>query len=194
MAKFIKSAFTPDQWIKDSKTEFCFIGRSNVGKSTLINAMARENIAITSKTPGRTRLVNFFDFGTFRIIDLPGYGFANASKGQKDDITDVIDNYLVSRTNLYGIFQICDAGVLTEMDKKMSDYFKKRFVNHFIILNKVDKIGEKKVVKELPKISKYLNIDSKNIFMVSAKKNDGINNIFSTISKVLKDIGITHHK
>jgi GTP-binding protein len=148
--------------------------------------MAKEDIAITSKTPGRTRLVNFFKFRDFRIIDLPGYGFAKGSRDEKTDLAYIIDNYLVSRKNLFGIFQICDAGVITDMDRQMSDYFKKRFVNHFIILNKIDKVGEKKVRQQLATTCKYLNVKPENVFLVSAKKNDGTKAIFNKISSLLK--------
>lgn len=188
MAKFIKSAQSIDDWINDNETEFCFTGRSNVGKSSLINALAKEKIAVTSKTPGRTQLANFFQFRNFRLIDLPGYGFSNTSKQKKIDITYVIDNYLSQRSNLYGVFQICDAAVITELDKKMSEYFEKKFVNHFIILNKIDKLSEQKVKSEIDVISKYLHVKKEKIILVSAKKNIGIKNILSTIDKLLKNI------
>jgi GTP-binding protein len=159
-----------------------------VGKSSLINAMAKEKIAITSKTPGRTQLANFFQFRNFRLIDLPGYGFSQTSKQKTTDIAFVIDNYLSQRSNLYGVFQICDVSVITELDKKMSDYFEKKFVNHFIILNKIDKLGENKTKSELGKISKYLNINKDKFFLVSAKDNIGIKTVFAKIDDLLKKV------
>ena len=87
MVTFIKSASKESEWINDDKIEICFIGRSNVGKSTLINALAKQKISRTSNTPGRTQLVNFFDFGKYRLIDLPGYGYAKVNKDKKKNLT-----------------------------------------------------------------------------------------------------------
>ena len=139
MAKFIKSAYSDADWINDQTTEIAFIGRSNVGKSSLINALANQKIAITSKTPGRTQLANFYDFGKYRIIDLPGYGYAKANKAKKVDLIKVIDNVFTNRVNIFAFFQICDANVITEEDVNMHKYLAKKFANCFVILNKVDK-------------------------------------------------------
>ncbi|MDE7434159.1 MAG: ribosome biogenesis GTP-binding protein YihA/YsxC, partial [Mycoplasmoidaceae bacterium] len=95
--------------MQDDKTEFCFIGRSNSGKSTIINAIANKKIAKSSSMPGRTQLVNFFDCGKYRIVDLPGYGFAKVSKESKKYLSLIIEEYLLHRKNLFGVFQICDA-------------------------------------------------------------------------------------
>ena len=90
MPSFIKSCFSTKDWMNDDKREICFIGRSNVGKSSLINALANAKIAKTSNTPGRTQLANFYDFEKFRLIDLPGYGFAKVSKSH---ITNCFFNF-----------------------------------------------------------------------------------------------------
>ncbi|MDR0826092.1 MAG: ribosome biogenesis GTP-binding protein YihA/YsxC [Mycoplasmataceae bacterium] len=186
MPSFIKSASSQNDWINDQVSEFCFVGRSNVGKSSLINAMARENIARTSKTPGRTQLVNFFDFGKYRLIDLPGYGYAKGSRNLRQDITKIIDEYLVRRVNLYGVFVVCDANVLMEIDKQMIGYFLTRFTNVYVILNKIDKQNISTYKNNLVKMAKYLNIPSERIILVSVKKNLNIGQITKTISNILK--------
>jgi GTP-binding protein len=150
--------------------------------------MAKNKIAITSKTPGRTQLANFYQFDKFRLIDLPGYGFSNNSKDKNSDIANIIDTYLSQRVNLFGVFQICDAGVITEMDKKMSIYFNKKFINHFIVLNKIDKISKSQLNNNLDRISKFLMVKKDNILSISAKNNIGINLIFKKITEVSKDI------
>jgi len=188
MAKFIKSAANIEDWINDQVTEFCFVGRSNVGKSTLINALAKSEIAKTSKTPGRTQLVNFYDFADFRIVDLPGYGFANTNKLKQQSITMIIDKYLAYRTNLYAIFQVCDANVITELDQQMSIYFNSRFKNHFVILNKIDKQNLNLYVSKLSKIAKYLHVDVNSLLLVSAKKQKNINQIYLKMKNLAKKV------
>lgn len=186
MAKFIKSAYNDADWINDQTTEIAFIGRSNVGKSSLINALANQKIAITSKTPGRTQLANFYDFGKYRIIDLPGYGYAKTNKAKKVDLIKVIDNIFVNRINVFAFFQICDANVITEEDVNMHKYLAKKFANCFAVLNKVDKNNYKLYISKLDQIAKYLNIDKENIILVSAKTKQNIGLLKQKIEKLLK--------
>ena len=186
MAKFIKSAYNDADWINDQTTEIAFIGRSNVGKSSLINALANQKIAITSKTPGRTQLANFYDFDKYRIIDLPGYGYAKTNKTKKVDFIKVIDNIIVNRINVFAFFQICDANVITEEDVNMHKYLAKKFANCFAVLNKVDKNNYKLYISKLDQIAKYLNIDKENIILVSAKTKQNIDLLKQKIKKLLK--------
>lgn len=186
MAKFIKSAFDNADWINDQTTEIAFIGRSNVGKSSLINALANQKIAITSKTPGRTQLANFYDFGNYRIIDLPGYGYAKTNKAKKVDIIKIIDNIFANRINVFAFFQICDANVITEEDVNMHKYLVKKFANCFVVLNKSDKNNCKLYLSKLDQIAKYLNIDKESLILVSAKTKQNIGLLKKKIEKLLK--------
>lgn len=186
MAKFIKSAAQEKDWIKDSKKEICFIGRSNVGKSTLINTLANQKIAKTSNTPGRTQLVNFFDFGNYRLVDLPGYGFARASKAKRDDLQDIIDEFICNRENLVAVFQICDCSVITQQDVEVSEYLSSLHENHFIILNKLDKQNKSFYDNNKNKISKYLNKDLENIYPISCKERTNINKLNALITKLIQ--------
>jgi GTP-binding protein len=188
MAKFIKSASSFDSWIKDQTTEICFAGRSNVGKSSIINALANQQIAKSSKTPGRTQLVNFYDFGSYRLVDLPGYGYMLGGNKLRNDITKIIDEYLTQRVNLYAIFQVCDANVVTELDSEMSKYFQKRFKNHYILLNKIDKANISKYHNQLPSIAKFLRVQPDKIILISAKNKLNISSVKSTITKTLQAI------
>lgn len=186
VAKFIKSAYNDADWINDQTTEIAFIGRSNVGKSSLINALANKKIAITSKTPGRTQLANFYDFGKYRIIDLPGYGYAKANKAKKVDLIKVIDNIFSNRHNVFTFFQICDANIITEEDVNMHKYLTKKFANCFVVLNKVDKNNYKLYLSKLDQIAEYLNINKENLILVSAKTKQNIGLLKQKIEKILK--------
>lgn len=188
--KFIKSASKQEDWIVDDKTEICFIGRSNCGKSSLINAIAKQTVARSSSTPGRTQLVNFFDSSKFRLVDLPGYGFASVSKKMKSYLEVIIQEYLLYRKNLFAVFQVCDANVITEDDARMSKFLQQRFINHFVILNKTDKHPISTYQNNLAKTARFLGTKIDSIFLVSAKKKTNIDliekkikNIFSQIQK-----------
>lgn len=188
MAQFIKSAQTQDQYPVDKQLEICFIGRSNVGKSSLINALAKQKIARTSNTPGRTQLVNFFDFKLFRLVDLPGYGFAKVSKEKHQQLACIIDQYLGYRTNLCAVFQICDISVITNDDIEMSRYFENQSnYLHFIVLNKIDKTNKSYFDNNKHKIAKSLNISVDRLLYCSTKNSTNIDLIFAIIKKVITD-------
>ena len=121
MIKFIKSANYIDEYFIDDRNQICFIGRSNAGKSSLINSLANNLIAKTSSTPGRTRLVNFFDFENFILVDLPGFGFATGSKQNKEELEKIIYEYLLYSKKLICICQLCSIDVITDSDKEIFD-------------------------------------------------------------------------
>lgn len=185
MCKFIKSASSQKDWIIDSKKEICFIGRSNVGKSTLINTLANKKIAKTSNTPGRTQLVNFFDFGQYRLVDLPGYGFAKVSKEQRKNLSIMLEEYLSNRSNLFAIFQICDINVITQDDIDVSNMLENIFGdNHFIILNKLDKQNKSFFDNNKKKISNYLEISEDKLIPISCKTKQNV----SKLNNLIKDV------
>ncbi|MDA7935863.1 ribosome biogenesis GTP-binding protein YihA/YsxC [Akkermansiaceae bacterium] len=110
-AKFIKSAVSLEQCPSAELPEFAFIGRSNVGKSSLINLLTnKDGLARVSKTPGRTRELNFFKINdSWSLVDLPGYGFAKVSKDQREQFNEFVSEYLLGRENLCGTFVLIDA-------------------------------------------------------------------------------------
>jgi len=175
MAKFIKSAPSVETInLDDRVVEFCFIGRSNVGKSTLINALANASIARTSKQPGRTQLINVYDFGDYRIVDLPGYGYAQVSKEKRWDIDNLLNDYINNRTNLFCIFQICDMGVITKQDLQIYRTLQTKFKNIYVVLNKADKVNKSYFVNNKLKIAKQFPINVENLIPISATKKDNI--------------------
>lgn len=185
MPSFIKSCFSTKDWITDDKKEICFIGRSNVGKSSIINALANAKIAKTSNTPGRTQLANFYDFDKFRLIDLPGYGFAKVSKSKHYELSKIISEYIYLRSNLYAVFQIIDITVITDLDIQMSELLSKRFNNHFIVLNKADKESKSYFDNNITKISTKFNKQKEDFICVSAKNKTNITQLKNFIYTVL---------
>lgn len=110
-AKFIKSAVQLDDCPQGEFPEFAFIGRSNVGKSSLINLLTnKDGLARVSKTPGRTREINFFKINeAWSLVDLPGYGYAKVSKNLREQFNEFVSDYLVNRENLLGTFVLIDS-------------------------------------------------------------------------------------
>ncbi len=169
------------------KKECCFIGRSNVGKSSLLNAITKtKNLAKTSKTPGRTQSINVFEINNeINIIDLPGYGFAKVSKIMRENLIILIEDYIKKRKNLNHVFLLIDAKVgIKDSDIDMLDFLNNYSKKFSIVLTKIDKISSNK--KEFQKKS-ILSLMSnyketfKNIYLSETKKNNGINEIQKTI-------------
>ena len=161
--KFLKEVFESESLPEESLPEFVFWGRSNVGKSSLINSITKSKIAKTSKTPGRTRSLVFFEFEKkIRIIDFPGYGYSKIPKFNEFKIDRLIENYLSQRKVIKFIFLLIDArhGMM-EIDKK--------------ILDQLDKILGSKVIIIFTKIDKLKNQDDKQNLL---RNNEQINQIF----------------
>jgi GTP-binding protein len=121
--------------------EIAFAGRSNVGKSSAINALlGRKRLAFTSKTPGRTQTINFYDLGAARLVDLPGYGFARAPQALRVQWKGLIASYLDSRSTLAGLVVVMDARhPLTALDRQLLDWWGDR--RRLILLSKADKLS-----------------------------------------------------
>ncbi len=184
--KFIKSATKASELIYDNLSEVCFIGRSNVGKSSLINALSNSKISRVSNTPGRTQLINYFEDKNFRLVDLPGYGYANVSKQKRKELIHIVEEYLFNSTSLKAIFQIVDGNVITNLDQEMSNYFQDNFSNHIIIMNKIDKQNISRYVNNLEKTAQFLNVDKENIIMISARNRININLVLSKIKSIVQ--------
>lgn len=139
--------------------EVAFIGRSNVGKSSLINAITNSKIAIVSKTPGRTKQINFFQVSDkLTIVDMPGYGYAKAGKKEVKNWNDLIFKYLLNRINLKRVFLLIDSRhLIKDNDEEIMDILDQSGILYQIILTKIDEINPKQL---------EVNIQSlKNIFL-----------------------------
>ena len=175
----------------DREAEVCFIGRSNVGKSSLINALfERRNLARTSKTPGRTQELNFFSLGEKSyIVDLPGYGYAKASKDKRSDWQTLVKSYIAERRSLKRVFTLVDARHgLKDNDREFFSFLDTYAVNYQIILTKIDKVKK----TEMPKLLDEVNSKIKEhpacnteFFLTSAIKKSGISEIRDVMFSIL---------
>ncbi|HIK97739.1 MAG TPA: YihA family ribosome biogenesis GTP-binding protein [Gammaproteobacteria bacterium] len=174
--KFIKSASLVSQFPEDSGSEIAFVGRSNAGKSTALNAIfGRKNIAKTSKTPGRTQLINFFDVDDdCRVVDLPGYGFAAVSKEKRKQWDELISNYFRTRDALKGVFLIVDSRrMITELDRLFIDFYLPFDKSLHVILTKSDKLKKLGQIEALRSTQTSLGKVA-TIQLFSGTKKDGV--------------------
>ncbi len=175
-SEFITSATKKEDYPIEVLPEVAFVGRSNVGKSSLINMLLnRKKLAKTSSTPGKTRLINFFSIDDkFRFVDLPGYGYAKVSKVQKEKWDKYISDYLKYREYLLSIFVLVDSRMPpTSLDIKMIDMVKELGYEVNIILTKVDKIKNNQLSKMKKILIKDYEIKKENIVECSSLKRIG---------------------
>jgi len=158
-AQFIKSANAATQFVPDTGAEVAVAGRSNAGKSSAINVIVnRRQFARTSKTPGRTQLVNFFSLhDDRRLVDLPGYGFARVSDQKRDHWRNLIVDYFESRQSLRGLFMIVDIRrQLTEFDRQMLSFAELIALPTHVLLTKSDKLKRGQAAKALLEVRRDL--------------------------------------
>lgn len=174
--KFIKSASLVSQFPEDSGSEIAFVGRSNAGKSTALNAIfGRKNIAKTSKTPGRTQLINFFGVDDdCRVVDLPGYGYAAVSKEKRKQWDELISAYFRTRDALKGVFLIVDSRrMITELDRLFIDFYLPFDKSLHVILTKSDKLKKMGQIEALRSTQTSLGKVA-TIQLFSGTKKDGV--------------------
>lgn len=173
-AEFIISAVCVDQYPKDSKVEIAFVGRSNVGKSSLINVLVnRKKLVKVSGIPGKTRLVNFFLINReFYFVDLPGYGYAKISKTEKKNWGKIVEGYLINRKQLKSVVLLLDCRHKpTSDDVTMYKWLKYYNYPTIIVATKVDKISKSQLVKNLKIIKDTLNVHVEDKILIFSSLN-----------------------
>ena len=158
-AEFVTSAVNPGGYPPGNLPEVAFVGRSNVGKSSLINKLVnRRGLARTSKTPGRTQLINFFNINdTFLLVDLPGYGFARVPGEVKDKWGKMIEGYLKNREPLKGVVLLLDCRhTPTAQDIQMYQWLLHYGVSAVVVATKIDKLSNNQWAKQQSIIKKTL--------------------------------------
>lgn len=175
--EFVGGMADPGGWRPPSDLpEIAFAGRSNVGKSSLLNSvLRRKSIARVSRTPGRTREINFFRLnGSILLADLPGYGYARVSKERKSVWGRLVEEYLRRNQNLKGVIQLLDIRRdPAEDDRMMLEFLSEVGVPTLVVLTKADKLPRKKVTERAQKISNALNLDPEQVLTFSSKTGEG---------------------
>ena len=174
---FVKSIVDQKNRPKPYLPEFAFAGRSNVGKSSLINCLVnRSNFAHVSKSPGKTRTINYYQINdVFYLVDLPGYGFARVSKSEKKSWQKMIENYLIHNHYLKTVFVLIDCKVgLKKSDLELFEWLQFHLITFVIIVTKADRInrnGQSKIISEL--LATLRQVNRKQIIIFSAKTRQG---------------------
>jgi GTP-binding protein len=176
---FVLSADSVDR-LPDSGAEVAFVGRSNVGKSSLINALAnRTSLAKTSKTPGRTRLLNCFALEDNRtVVDCPGYGYASAPKTMRESWQKMIDQYLLTREQLTMILVLVDGEIgPTKLDLQLLDWLRANTLPHSVIATKHDKVKSSVRDKRKREVAELCHLEPGDVVWVSAAKGTNIDRL-----------------
>jgi len=195
-SKFVKSATKPAQYHPSPYAEIAFAGKSNVGKSSLINTLlGRKGIAKVSGTPGKTRLINFFEVrfkdknnenGFLSFVDLPGYGYSEVSKTERAAWKKMIMTYLESRLNLNGVMLLVD--IRHKADPKdilTLQMLKESNIPYAIAVTKSDKIAKSKIPSVIKKLALEFQVKKEDLFPVSSLKKTGIDAILNWVNDLI---------
>ena len=190
-AELLTTAVKYEQYPPEDLPEIALVGRSNVGKSSLINCLVnRKNLARTSSTPGKTATINFYEVGgKFRIVDLPGYGYAKVSKKERESWGGMIENYLSKRSNLVQVIQLVDARHKpTAEDKMMFDWISSYNYEPFVVATKLDKLKKSQIEANLTAIYEELNLNEESVLIpFSSETRVGRDEVIELIDYVLDD-------
>ena len=182
--KFIKSVSDINSILTD-KNEYAFVGRSNVGKSSLLNFLVNSKIAKTSSTPGRTRLINYFEVNKeFYFVDLPGYGYAKLNKAKKESWDELLGNYLINSKNLKCVFLLVDIRHKpSELDKQMQKFLYYYQIPTVIIATKCDKLSRSQMHNQKQMLANELGVGKQNIILTSSSSKIGLEDVLNKIEE-----------
>ena len=186
-ATFITSAASEAQFLHTDKTVIAVCGKSNVGTSTFITTLAtQQRLAKTSAAPGRTRLVNYFDFGDFILADLPGYGYAEVSKAEKAKWAKTLDAFFSRKNEIAHVFLLLDCRHdPTADDLQMLQYLNYHVVPFTAVLTKGDKLSRMKLKEQIVKIAAKAGLAAGNVIATSGETRLGKEEILSKIAQVI---------
>ncbi len=187
-AEFVTSAVKPSQYPPAVLPEIAFAGRSNVGKSSLINTLVnRKRLVKTSSTPGRTQLINFFNINeAFSFVDIPGYGYAKVPIAIKKKWGPMIETYITTRKTLKGVVLILDIRRTPGLeDRNMLDWLNHYHIPTIPVLTKSDKLSKTKQQKQFIKILTTLSSDKDQFIVFSAKSRQGKYEVWDAVKRLI---------
>ncbi len=186
-ATFITSAAKREQFIVPDKPMIAVCGKSNVGKSSFINMLANQKkLAKTSREPGRTRLVNYFDFGEFILADLPGYGFARVSKTEKEKWAKTLDHFFQDKDKLAHVLMLVDARHdPTADDRQMIEFLHYHTIPFTVTMTKADKLSKMKLKEHIKAIAADLYLAPANMLATSAETGYGKTDVLNKLRAVI---------
>lgn len=185
-AKFVTSAASKQQFIEADKPVIAICGKSNVGKSSFINMLANQKkLAKVSKDPGRTRLVNYFDFGEFLLADLPGYGFARVSKGEKEKWARLMEEFFAEKRADH-VFALCDIRHGPNADDiQMAEFLYHNIIPFTIIATKADKLSKAAVGRSVQSIAAAYKCGLADIIATSSQTRQGLEKVFEKLELII---------
>jgi GTP-binding protein len=187
-AEFVKSVFEEEEWPRDERLEIAFLGRSNVGKSSLINSLLGvKGLARTSSTPGRTQSLNFFLINNrFRFVDLPGYGYARVPKLIRASWGELATNYLAKRSQLVLSIQIVDSRhEPTTLDLQLNEWLAAHAKPRIVVATKSDKLSNNELRKNFERVKRTL--DAGRVIAYSATTGRGREEVWRAIEEAIKN-------
>ena len=196
-AKYDSSAISVDKCVATEKPEFAFIGRSNVGKSSLINMLTgNQKLALTSSTPGKTILINHFLInGEWYLVDLPGYGYAKRSKRQQEQLSAMIRGYILRRPNMLNLFLLIDGNLTPQnIDLDFIEWLGENQIPFTIVFTKADKSRKGSFGKSVNVFLDNLNEQWEDLppyYIVSSAKRIGRQELLNHMSEILKQASIS---
>lgn len=194
---YITSAVNKDQYPTERKKEIVFIGRSNVGKSSLINSLARvHNLARVSGQPGKTQTINFYELGakiegveerqSFHLVDLPGYGYAKTGKEKRRIWAKFIEEYLLTSQEIQFVAQLIDMRhAPMASDIEQFRWLVERGLPVLVVATKADKVGKTSRPKHIALIKSVLGVPELDVLPYSSQKNEGRSELLDAIANVL---------
>lgn len=188
-AKYLTSVVDEKNILNDELLEFAFVGRSNVGKSSLINTLAGvKNLAKTSSTPGLTKMINYFVINdNFKFVDLPGYGYAKTGQKHIANWAGLMEKYLLNSELLRTVFVLIDCRhEPSDLDKMMIEFLNHYQIPYIIIMTKVDKIAKSKISQYADKIARSLKTRKELILPFSSVNSFGKDRVLDYIENVIK--------
>ncbi len=184
-ASFVRSAPTRREFLEDGRAEVAFVGRSNVGKSSLLNRLlGRKNLARISSSPGKTRAVNYFLIESrFYFVDLPGYGYAKVAKTERQSWAKLMEQYFQHVKDRVHVIQLVDGKVgATELDVQASEYLSSLGCGRTVVATKMDRVRPNQRARRLVEIRDQLTLQTETLIAFSAQTGEGVKELWKEIN------------